>query len=197
MTDSEKNSNSCEPYPDLEVYVALVHYPVLNKKGDVICSAITNLDLHDIARASRTFGVKGYYVVSTLDDQKILADKIVKHWTEGVGGDVNPARREALNLIKIKESLEEVVDDIGGQGRVKVVATTARDSKAVTSFGRLKGELVKGGSFLILFGTAWGLADEVLDKSDFILEPLKGATVYNHLSVRSAVAIILDRLIAR
>jgi hypothetical protein len=31
--------------------------------------------------------------------------------------------------------------------------------------------------------------------ADYILDPLAGAGTYNHLSVRSAVAIILDRLL--
>lgn len=197
MTDSDLIADLHEKAVGAEVYVALMHYPVLSKKGEVICSAVTNLDLHDIARASRTFGVKGYYVVTTLEDQKTLADKIVKHWTEGAGGVVNPARREALSLIRISESLEDVVKDIGGKSRVKVIATTARELKSVTSFASLKAEMVSGGSYLILFGTAWGLTDELLAKSDFILEPLKGVAGYNHLSVRSAVSIILDRLFSR
>jgi hypothetical protein len=48
--------------------------------------------------------------------------------------------------------------------------------------------------FFILFGTGWGLTREVKDSSDYILAPIEGKG-YNHLSVRSAVAIILDRLL--
>jgi hypothetical protein len=43
-------------------------------------------------------------------------------------------------------------------------------------------------------GTGWGLADQVLDRVDRLLAPIQGAADYNHLSVRSAAAIILDRL---
>ena len=39
------------------LYLALVHYPVVNRRGEVIVSALINLDLHDIARAAKTFGV--------------------------------------------------------------------------------------------------------------------------------------------
>lgn len=39
-----------------------------------------------------------------------------------------------------------------------------------------------------------GLIEEVMESSDYILEPIRGKAVYNHLSVRAAVAIILDRL---
>ena len=48
------------------LYVALIHHPVVNKNGMIIGSAVTNMDLHDIARAGRTFGVRGYYVVTPL-----------------------------------------------------------------------------------------------------------------------------------
>ena len=48
---------------------------------------------------------------------------------------------------------------------------------------------------LLLFGTGFGLTDEVMDSSYKILEPIRGNTKYNHLSVRSAVSIILDRLL--
>jgi hypothetical protein len=47
---------------------------------------------------------------------------------------------------------------------------------------------------LLLLGTGWGLAAEVLDRVDDVLEPIAGAGPYNHLSVRAAAAIMLDRL---
>ncbi|PID40198.1 MAG: hypothetical protein CR984_04510 [Proteobacteria bacterium] len=49
---------------------------------------------------------------------------------------------------------------------------------------------------VLAFGTAWGLADEFMAAADHVLEPLVGKGTYNHLSVRSAVAIILDRLVS-
>ena len=48
--------------------------------------------------------------------------------------------------------------------------------------------------YLLLFGTGWGLTDEIMNMSYKILNPIRGETEYNHLSVRSAVSIILDRL---
>ena len=181
------------------LYIALIHHPVLNKKGDTICSAITNLDLHDIARAARTFGVQGYYVINPLEDQKVLAEKIVSHWTEGDGGAVNPARREALSLVRIKNSLEEAIEDIyledeDGE-QVELIATSARPGEKITSYSHMRDELSSGGRFLLIFGTAWGLTQEILDRAKWTLEPLNGSGDYNHLSVRSAVSIILDRLV--
>jgi len=44
------------------------------------------------------------------------------------------------------------------------------------------------------FGTGRGRAREVLQESDYILAPIEGVLDYNHLSVRSAAAIVLDRM---
>lgn len=180
-----------------ELYIALVHYPVLNKTGDVICSAVTNLDLHDIARAARTFGVKKYFVVTTLEDQKALTGKIVKHWTDGKGGELNPARREALSLIRVCDSVDDVIMDVKSEHSgedISLIVTTAKSRSKSVSYAEIREKLNGNGPCVLLFGTAWGLADEIIDSADYVLEPLKGAGSYNHLSVRSAVSIVLDRL---
>ncbi len=184
--------------PEKKIYIALVHHPVLSKKGDVICSAVTNLDIHDIARAAKTYGVEEYFIVTTLQDQKILVDKILKHWTQGPGGEVNPDRREALRMISQVNSVEDAIAEIEIKEKepVTVVATTAKKEQSATAFLDLKDEMQDGGVFLLLFGTAWGLSDEVLGRADRVLTPIQSASGYNHLSVRSAVSIVLDRLIA-
>ena len=48
--------------------------------------------------------------------------------------------------------------------------------------------------YLLVFGTGWGLTREVLETSDYVLAPIEGISDYNHLSLRAATAIILDRL---
>jgi hypothetical protein len=49
---------------------------------------------------------------------------------------------------------------------------------------------------LLLFGTGWGLLASTTDQADFRLGPITSCAQddYNHLSVRSAVAIYVDRL---
>jgi len=181
------------------IYVALLHYPVMNKNGDVITSAITNLDLHDISRAAKTYGAKGFYVVTRLADQIVLAKRIIGHWTHGTGADYNPARRSALELIRIEESLADVIQHIAGQENVqpKTVATCARKFDDAISYDKMRGLMSNGKPHLLVLGTAWGLAEEMIRQADYILEPIAGQTAYNHLSVRSAASIILDRLIGR
>ncbi len=180
------------------ISVALVHYPVVNKHGAIVASAVTNLDLHDIARAARTYGAEPFFVVTPLADQGVLINRIVAHWTEGSGGTYNPDRREALELIRLVDSIAEArrlfTDQVGRPPLM--VATGARARPGTDSFQRLRRILAGGTPLLLLLGTAWGLAEEVFAQADAVLEPLGGPVSYNHLSVRSAASIMLDRLVA-
>ncbi len=75
-----------------------------------------------------------------------------------------------------------------------VIATSAdRQDNSITC-GDVQRELEQGTPVLLLFGTAWGLAPEVMQSVDATLPPINGVGDFNHLSVRSAAAIILDRL---
>ena len=47
---------------------------------------------------------------------------------------------------------------------------------------------------LLLLGTGWGLADHLIPSVTHVLTPIEGGSDWNHLSVRSAGAILLDRL---
>lgn len=181
------------------LYLALIHHPVYNKNGEVIASAVSNLDLHDISRAAKTYGVRAFYVITPLADQRELVERIVSHWTEGVGGRYNPDRSEALRLIRIEISLEAVLNEIAenGEGTLITVVTDARPHPRNISYDALAEMLRAGHPCLLLFGTAWGLTQEFIDKADYVLAPIMGNTGYNHLSVRSAAAIVLDRLLGR
>ena len=181
------------------IHVALLHYPVVNKNGGIIASAVTNLDLHDLSRVAKTYGVKAFYVVTPLADQKELVQKIVAHWTTGAGGAYNPQRRSALELIEVKDSLADVVDLIHRSEGIypATVATCARRFSSSIGYEQFRRLLGNGKPYLLIFGTAWGLAEDFISAADYILEPVDGHTDYNHLSVRSAAAIILDRLLGQ
>ncbi len=178
------------------LYLALIHYPVVNRKKKIIGSALTTIDMHDIARAARTFGVKKFFVVTPFEDQQKLAEQVIEHWTRGIGGELNPFRKEALELIEIASTFEEVVLNIEAEnkGPVTCVATSAASRKGAISTAALQQKLIEDTAHVIAFGTAWGLADEFIETCDFILEPINGKQTYNHLSVRSAVSIYLDRI---
>lgn len=179
------------------LYVALIHHPVTNRNAQTIGSALTTIDLHDIARASVTFGVKGFYVVTPYEDQAVLARQVIEHWTRGVGGTINPYRKDALELIRVTRSFEETCESIQKERSrsLVTVATSAKQTVPVITTGVLKQKLNDAAAHLLLFGTAWGLTDELIASCDFVLEPIYGAGEYNHLSVRSAVSIYLDRIL--
>lgn len=183
----------------LKVDVALVHYPVVNRVGETIGSAVTNLDLHDIARAGCTYGVSTYWVVTPDMQQQELAEKIVAHWTQGYGGLLNPDRKDALSLIRICTDLGDVVRRMTEKWGMKplIIATCARPEQSTIEYAAIRNVIARERPLLLIFGTAWGLAPEMIAEADETLPPLRGSGEYNHLSVRSAVSIILDRLLAR
>ncbi len=182
---------------DLRLDLALVHYPVVNRRGETIGSAVTNLDLHDIARAGRTYGVGTYWVVTPFARQRELARRIIGHWTEGYGSRANPDRCSALAIIRVCSGLDEAVAAMTERWgmRPMLVATCARPGEKEVAFHALRQRLSESRPVLLLFGTAWGLAPELLARADASLPPICGPGDYNHLSVRSAAAIVLDRLL--
>ena len=178
--------------------IALLHYPVYDKNRQVVATAVTNLDLHDIARAAKTFGLFRYYVVTPVAEQRALAQRICGHWQDGWGASYNPRRRAALELLRVTPSLDAALVDLEeSYGRpAKIVVTGAQPRTDTISCGEMKQLFLDAGQpFLLVFGTGWGLTEELFDRADFALEPIRGRGDYNHLSVRAAAAIMLDRLL--
>lgn len=180
------------------LFVALLHHPVYDKNGQVVTTAVTNMDIHDIARSGKTYGIRRFFVVTPVKALQKLALKIIDHWELGYGSQYNVTRKEALALARICDTLDNVIIEIEGECREKpaIVVTSAKPGGTRTSFTELREMLQKESRpVLILLGTGWGLTQEVFSQADYILESIQGPTDYNHLSVRSAAAIILDRLL--
>ncbi len=176
-------------------HVALLHHPVHDREGKVITTAVTNLDLHDIARSTRSYGLSRYFVVTPLSSQRELVERILDHWRTGHGARVNHRRGEALARLSVAEDLAEVkatITDRHGRPPLTVV-TSAVAREGQLSRDQVLARLEPGQPLLLLFGTGWGLTDEALAEADLALRPIRGAPDYNHLSVRSAAAILLDR----
>jgi tRNA (guanine37-N1)-methyltransferase len=183
-----------------DVYLALLHSPVYDKNRQVVTTAVTNMDIHDIARSGRTYGLRGFYVVTPVKALQKLALKIIDHWEVGYGSQYNVTRKEALQIARIADSLDDAIIDIERETGQKpmLVGTSARGGTDRTSFAQLRDMLHRETRpYLILFGTGWGLTEAVFSQSDYVLEAVAGDSDYNHLSVRSAAAIILDRLLGR
>jgi len=192
------NETTVESAAQAAVYLALLHYPVYDKNGQVVTTAVTNMDIHDISRAGRTYGVRGFFVVTPVKALQKLALKIIDHWEVGYGSQYNTTRKEALALARICDTLDDAMIAIEQEtGAMPViVATSARSTGSRSSFAALQDMLNKQTRpFLVVFGTGWGLTETILSQADYILEAIEGDAEFNHLSVRSAAAIVLDRLL--
>ncbi|MCD6239150.1 MAG: RNA methyltransferase [Thermotogae bacterium] len=183
-----------------KIYVALIHYPTYNKHHEVVTTAVTNVDIHDIARVCKTYGIKGYYVVNNLVAQQNIVKRVLRYWLEGFGVEYNHTRTEALENVKLVSFIEDVIKDIikiEGEKPIFITTSARFHEKKLVSFEEMR-KRVRVETHPILFGlgTGWGLAEEVVEMSNFLLEPIRGVSEYNHLSVRAAASIIIDRIIS-
>ena len=180
------------------VSVALVHHPVYNRDGDVVTTSVTSVDIHDIARACRTYGVVRYYLVTPILAQRDMVDRVADHWSEGAGNKTGHPRGEALELVRTMPNLAGAKADFETTHGFcpAVVVTSANRMPDDVTFralrNRMRADDLRG--ILVVFGTGWGLTRELTDGADLRLEPIAGPTEYRHLSVRAAAAITLDRL---
>lgn len=185
----------------MNIYVALVHHPVKNRLGETVSTAVTNLDIHDLARACRTYGVRSAFIVTPIEQQRSLVDRIIDHWQGGDGATFNPIRAHAFATMKVAASVAEVAEAIEATSvrPPMAVATGANLTDSITDYPALRARISdEDGDLLLLFGTGWGLTDDIIEASDLRLPPIRaveGRDGYNHLSVRSAVSIVLDRLL--
>jgi len=176
-----------------KIYLGLVHYPINNKFNEVVTTSVTNLDIHDIARSCTTFGVEKYFIINRLESQKEMLMRILDFWRTSLAEEYNPDRVKALSLIEYATSIKDAAEMIYNQeGEHPLIITTTAATMDQQIDSAEFSKLTK--PILLLFGTGNGLTKEVHELADYILRPIAGFGEYNHLSVRSAVAIILDRI---
>jgi hypothetical protein len=175
----------------------LVHHPVLDRQGEIVTTAVTNLDLHDISRSAYTFGVSPFFVVHPVQAQRELCNRVKTHWVDGSGARRIPDRRPPMSKLRIVDHLDQALLELGSD--VEIWSTSAQGHDRCLPHERAR-ELLRGAGapVLILFGTGWGLAREVMNRSHQVLAPIASprADGYNHLSVRAAAAITFDRLLS-
>ena len=192
----EKNLSPITQTPS--VYLGLVHWPVINKKGMKVTTSVTNLDIHDISRTAKTFGLKKYFLIGPMKEQKDLVGRILDHWKSDKGNCYNPDRSEALSLVEIADSVEHAIEEVTKlEGVRPYIVVTGANILHDGDENTLKEKIWPDNRpILMLFGTGWGLAPEIVELGDFKMCPIKGQNQdYNHLSVRAAAAIYCDRIL--
>jgi tRNA (guanine37-N1)-methyltransferase len=199
-------------------HLALCHHPVVDRNGTIVTTAVTNFDIHDLARSSMTYGLAGYHIITPVTSQREKAANIATLW---IGDEKGEHRAQALRLVRTADSIETVIAELtvdharavtgrapeeGGAALAAYAPLVVATSAKVTSFPgvprRTAAELVAEASLdprpmLVLLGTGWGLAESLIPSVSRVLAPIEGDSEWNHLSVRSAAAIILDRLFGR
>jgi hypothetical protein len=183
----------------MNIYLALVHHPIKNKKNELVTTSVTNLDIHDISRSCRTYGMEKYFIVTPLKAQHELVLRLLGHWEQDKSAAYNPDRQDALEKACLVHSVEESIEQITNIEGTKplLVATGANfEGDLLSESEVLERAKVDNKPILLLFGTGWGIHSSLLEQVDVRLAPLVGSPKdsYNHLSVRSAVAIYLDRV---
>jgi len=177
----------------------------------VVTTAVTNLDVHDLARTARTFGLHSYHVVTPVESQRAKAEHIAAAWQE-LAADTGPrgpgggrdGRAGALRIVHAAASIDDVISGLTAEfGRPPRVVATSADPARFPAARRISGEALVAEladlprqPMLLLFGTGWGLADGELSQVTDLLPPIESRTGWNHLSVRSAAAILVAGLFA-
>jgi len=95
--------------------------------------------------------------------------------------------------------LPDVLSDIAQESVCvpRTIVTGASFEGDLLKFTELREMLQNSNlSYVLIFGTGSGIVAEVVSMANYRLEPIRGQGNYNHLAVRSAVAIVLDRVMS-
>jgi tRNA (guanine37-N1)-methyltransferase len=182
--------------PGPNLYLALMHYPVLDREQKSVCSSLTNLDIHDLARSACAYGLGGFFAVTPLEDQLLILQELLRHWISGPGSASNPDRREALTRAIPARSLEEAASLVEKRHGIPplIWGSSARMTNSTISFDEARKILYRH-PVILLLGTGHGLAPEIIARCEAMLPPLRRVAPYSHLSVRCAGTVLLDRLL--
>jgi hypothetical protein len=180
------------------LHLAIVHHPVYDRQGSEVATSLTTIDVHDLARVARTYGLGGFWVVTPLTSQKTLAHRMMDHWITGPGAVLNSTRGQALSTARVVDSIGDAAAGIAAIAGAPpgILATSAKPGKGALPPSEAAARMrADGRPWLVLLGTGWGLTKETIEAADLLLSPIRGASDFNHLPVRCAGAVLIDRLL--
>jgi hypothetical protein len=139
------------------------------------------------------------YVVHPVSEQRDFALRVMDHWRLDVGRLYDSRRREALDLVEVVEDLDSAVKaaETIAKAHARLVYTSARVNGTPYADLRQQVESTQCGPLMLMLGTGFGLAPAMRERADIVLNAIHGPGEYNHLSVRAAASVILDRLAGR
>ena len=180
--------------------VALLHDEMVDKTGRLVTTSVTLIDVHDLSRSCRTYAASEFFVVHPSQTMRALVRTVKQHWDGDFGSSYNPNRQDALGVLSIVTDLDEAIMHVERRtGKLpKLLATSAHNGADRISYQAMRSVIeTSDEQFLLLFGTGWGMSEQLMRRADFTISPIYGPGEYNHLSVRAACAISLDRLRGR
>jgi len=89
----------------------------------------------------------------------------------------------------------DAITEMEGELPVLIATDASSQKDRNISYQKARDLILSGRAVILIFGTAWGLDKVLINRADYVLDPILGRANYNHLSVRTAAAIILDRLV--
>jgi len=179
--------------PERKLYVALVHHPLKNRNGDEITAQTNEFDIMDASRLVHVYDVRRFYVIQPIEAQASIVDRMIEYQMDPTREAQRGRFHKTFRLDSLDEALADAVEDAGGP--VRTIATTARQFPDSQPYADVRQRIDAGEPLLLMFGMAWGLVDRIIDEADLRLEPVSGGCGFDHLPVRSAFAIVLDRLL--
>lgn len=177
------------------LHVALVHHPVVDRTGDVITATIDHFDVFDASRLSMAYPIGTVFIVNPEPSQRALAERLIAHGTDAHRSEDRAGVTHKTRWVPDLDAAIEAVREQAGRAP-RTVATSAQPHPRAIEFAELRLLLQRGDPHLLLLGKASGLAEDLLARADLRLRPIDAGTGWNHLSVRSALAIMIDRLLA-
>src|SRR5690606_25652085 len=98
--------------------------------------------------------------------QRAITEKLIHHWTDGYGSRYNPLRAEALRKVVIAAGVDDMVAHC--QGDPIIVGTSSKERPGKTiSYHELRAIIdTETRPLLLLFGTGWGLASEMVEQCE-------------------------------
>lgn len=172
-----------------KLHIALAHHPVKDRAGEVITTSVTNLDLHDMVRMARSYDLAKVWVISPIKAQRDKVLHMAKKWNQELS---THDRARGWQNLEVVSSIEEMKTMLGQPALIGTSAAGGREGMVNASD---IWKIIASKETVLLFGSGWGLTETALAGCDYVMNPILNESQYNHLSVRTAMAVVLDRVV--
>ena len=110
------------------------------REREVVATAVTNFDIHDIARCARTYRDGRFLCDHPAGEPGSAGGENHSPLGRGAGSVYNPTRKESLSLVRISRTIDEADREISElwQKKVRRIATGASHHPRNVGFESLR-----------------------------------------------------------